>query len=431
MRRALLSGLSLAIASLLHSPGTWAQNGAQVLHCGHMLDVVKGEVVGERFIEVSGNTITKISRQAPAGDHLLVDLSQQYCLPGLMDMHVHLDSEISPQAYLDRFRLGVADFAYQAADNADKTLMAGFTSVRNLGDNGNVTIALRNAITRGLTSGPRVYTAGKALATTGGHGDPTNGFSPVLRGDPGPKDGVINSPADARKAVRQRYKEGADVIKITATGGVLSLAKNGQNAQFTHDELSAVVDTARDYGMRVAAHAHGTEGILRAVQAGVASIEHGTYMTPEIMDLMKEKGTFYVPTLAAGRFVAEKAKDENFFPPVIRPKAAAIGPVIDNTFAKAWDYGVKVAYGTDSGVSAHGDNGKEFAFMVENGMPAIEAIRSATLMAAELLGEEERLGSLEADKLADIIAVPENPLNNIRTLETVAFVMKDGQIFKQ
>lgn len=401
-----------------------------VLHCGQLLDVVSGRLLDSRYITVDDNKISAISKTAPTQPYQLVDLSQHTCLPGVMDMHVHLDGELNPRTYLDRFQLGAADIALRAAANAEKTLLSGFTTVRNLGDTANVTIALRRAIQQGLSRGPRIYSAGKTLASTGGHGDPSNGYRPGLQGDPGAKEGVINSPDEARKAVRQRYKDGADVIKITATGGVLSLAANGQNAQFTMAELEAIVSTANDYGMHVAAHAHGAEGIRRAVEAGVTSIEHGTYMTKEIMDMMKERGTFYVPTIAAGRFVAEKARDEDFFPAVIRPKAAAIGPIIDKTFAKAWRYGVKVAYGTDSGVSAHGENAKEFYYMVENGMEAIDAIRSATISAAELLGESHRLGQISPTFLADIIAVNGNPLENIRLLENVSFVMKDGQIYK-
>jgi imidazolonepropionase-like amidohydrolase len=242
---------------------------------------------------------------------------------------------------------------------------------------------------------------------------------------------VINSPADARKAVRQRYKDGADLIKITATGGVLSLAKSGQNPQFTDAELSAVVEAATDYGMHVAAHAHGTEGMKRAVLAGVRSIEHGTFMSDEVIRLMKEKGTYYVPTILAGRFVAEKAEEADYFPPVVRPKAATVGPQIQETFEKAYKSGVTIAFGTDCGVSPHGANALEFVYMVEAGMPAMEAIQSATKTAAELLREEQNLGSISAGKLADIIAVQGNPLEDISLLGNVTFVMKDGKVYRQ
>lgn len=419
----------LMCAGLVLLPVTTLQ-AATVLHCGQLLDVKAGRLLADRYIQVENKTITAVLSEAPAAADV-IDLSASTCLPGVMDMHVHLDGELNPRAYLDRFQVGAADLALRAAANAQKTLMAGFTTVRNLGDSANVTIALRNAVNAGLVPGPRVFSAGKSLATTGGHADPTNGYRPDLQGDPGAKEGVINSAEDARKAVRQRYKDGADVIKITATGGVLSLAKNGQNAQFNEEELQAVVETARDYGMTVAAHAHGTEGIRRAVLAGVTSIEHGTYMTDEIMSLMKERGTYYVPTLSAGRFVAEKAEEENFFPAVIRPKAREIGPIIDQTFTKAWKRGLKVAFGTDTGVSPHGQNAKEFSYMVEDGMAPIDAIRSATLVSAQLLGVGDQLGSIEAGMLADIIAVPGNPLEDISVMEQVNFVMKDGKAYKQ
>jgi imidazolonepropionase-like amidohydrolase len=250
-------------------------------------------------------------------------------------------------------------------------------------------------------------------------------------GDPGPKEGVVNSVEDARKAVRQRYKDGADWIKITSTGGVLSVAKSGQNPQFTDEELLAIVETARDYGMRVAAHAHGTEGMKRAVIAGVASIEHGTFMDDEVMQLMKENGTWYVPTILAGKWVAEKSKIDGFFPELVRPKAATIGPIIQDTFARAYKAGVPIVFGTDSGVSAHGDNAQEFALMVEGGMPPMEAIQSATSVAAEFLGIFDTHGSIEADKMADIVAVPGNPLDDIRAMERVSFVMRGGKVYKQ
>jgi imidazolonepropionase-like amidohydrolase len=241
----------------------------------------------------------------------------------------------------------------------------------------------------------------------------------------------VNSVADARKAVRQRYKDGADWIKITATGGVLSVAKNGQNPQFTEEELRAIVDTAADYGLRVAAHAHGKEGMKRAILAGVASIEHGTYMDEEIMALMKKHGTYYVPTILAGDWVAEMSKIDGFFPELVRPKAATIGPILKQTFAKAYSAGVPIVFGTDSGVSAHGDNAKEFALMVEAGMSPMEAIQSATSTAAKFLGIAETRGSIEVSKRADIIAVPGDPLDDIELMQQVSFVMKEGAIYKQ
>ncbi len=249
-------------------------------------------------------------------------------------------------------------------------------------------------------------------------------------GNPGPDAGVVNGITQARQAVRQHYKDGADVIKITATGGVLSVAKNGQNPQFMDDELDAIVATAKDYGMTVAVHAHGKEGMIRAIKAGVTSIEHGTYMDNEVMDLMKEYGTYYVPTILAGNFVAEKAKIDGYFPEIVRPKAAAIGPLIQKTFSLAYLAGVNIAFGTDSGVSAHGDNAQEFGLMVEAGMPPIEAILSATANTANLLNITDSLGTISVGKLADIVAVKGDPLTDITLLEHIQFVMKDGVIAK-
>jgi imidazolonepropionase-like amidohydrolase len=250
-------------------------------------------------------------------------------------------------------------------------------------------------------------------------------------GDPGPREGVINGADDARKAVRQRYKDGVDLIKITATGGVLSLATNGQNPQFTEDETRAIIETAHNYGLKVAAHAHGTEGMKLAVRLGVDSIEHGTFMTDEVIALMKQHGTYYVPTLSAGHFVLEKAKIPGFFPPVVVPKAIATGAAMTATFQRAQHAGVKIAFGTDQGVAAHGDNAKEFIYMTEAGMPPMKALQSATLEGARLLGIEKDLGTVEPGKFADLAAVRGDPLADIKLMTNVTFVMKGGTVYKQ
>jgi imidazolonepropionase-like amidohydrolase len=403
-----------------------------LIHAGRMIDVDAGRAYNDRTIRISGDTITAVESGfvTPGDGDTLIDLRQSTVLPGLMDMHVHLTGEYSASSNLNRFVLNEADYALDAAKHARRTLDAGFTVVRNLGDPFNVTIALRKAIAAGDVPGPLIFSAGKTLASTGGHGDPTNGWAAHFDGNPGPKDGVVNGVEDARKAIRQRYKDGADWIKITATGGVLSVAKNGQNPQFTMEELEAIIDTAADYGLRVAAHAHGTEGMKRAVLAGVASIEHGTYMTEEVMDLMIERGTYYVPTVMAGSWVAEKAAIDGFFPELVRPKAAAIGPIIADTFGKAYRRGVPIVFGTDTGVSAHGDNAQEFALMVAEGMPPMEAIQSATIVAADFLDIGDTHGRIEEGFQADIIAVRGDPLDDIAVLQNVSFVMKGGTVYK-
>ncbi|TVQ14664.1 MAG: amidohydrolase family protein [Balneolaceae bacterium] len=402
-----------------------------IIHAGRLIDGESERVREQVSVIVEGDQITAIESgytRAGAND-VVLDLRDKTVMPGLIDLHVHLEMESTPDHYINRFIMNPADIAFQSAVYAKTTLMAGFTTVRDLGGSG-VNIALRNAINSGKTVGPRVITVGKSLATTGGHADPTNNWRRDLMGDPGPFEGVVNGVPAARQAVRQRYKDGADHIKITATGGVLSVAKSGQNPQFMMDELEAIIETARDYEMHVAAHAHGKEGMLRAVEAGVLTIEHGTYMDEEVMQAMVENGTYYVPTISAGKWVGEKAKEEGYYPDLVTPKALEIGPLIQDTFSRAYKYGVRIAFGTDAGVFPHGMNGLEFGYMVEAGMPAMEAIISATSTAATVLGMQDRIGAIRAGMLADIIAVPGNPLNDIGVMTDVKFVMKDGKVYR-
>jgi imidazolonepropionase-like amidohydrolase len=425
MRRFLVVAIMALVSVCAYSQRT-------LIHCGRLLDGKTRALQSEMTIVIEGKIIVAIEKGftiANTGDDL-IDLANKTVLPGLIDLHVHIESETNKDQALERFTLNEADIAFRSAQYAHRTLMAGFTTVRDLGGTG-VNIALRNAINQGIAIGPRIFTAGKSLASTGGHADPTNGYRKDLMGDPGPTEGVINSPDDAREAVRQRYKDGADLIKITATGGVLSIAKDGSGPQFNEAELTAVIETARDYGMQVAAHAHGAEGMKRAVNAGVTTIEHGTKMTEEIMDLMKQKGTFFVPTITAGKFVAEQAKVPGYYHPAVVPKALEIGPMIQETFRKAFKRGVRIAFGTDAGVFPHGQNAKEFGYMVEAGMPAIDAILSATTINAGILGMSDKLGTVQRGNFADIIAVDGNPLEDIHVLEQVSFVMKDGVVYKQ
>ena len=406
-------------------------NADTLLHVGNLLDTNDGKVAKAVTIKIKGNKITEITKgyATPTQNDEVVNLKQSYVLPGFMDMHVHLAQEYVPKAERQS-KIEPEYRALFAANAASKTLMAGFTSVRNVGDGGMETISLREAINQGLVIGPRIFTSGKTIATTGGHGDPTNGMPKDNYAPPTPEEGVIDSPEEAIKAVRQRYKDGTDGIKITATGGVLSVAKSGENPQFTDAELIAIVSTANDYGLWTAAHAHGKEGMKRAVLAGINSIEHGTYMDQEIMDLMKARGTYYVPTIMAGDWVAEKAKIPNFFPALVKPKAEKIGPQITSTFAQAYKAGVKIAFGTDSGVSAHGDNWQEFILMTNAGMSNEDALKSATIETAKLLRVEDQLGQIKPGMFADIIAFQKNPIEDISIVKNVSFVMKDGVIYK-
>ena len=423
-KRYLLLGLSLLTSPLL------AQR--TLIHCGNLFTGTGNIVQPQMTVVVEGAKITALQKgyTAPTVGDRVVDMKTKTVLPGLIDMHVHLETQTRRGGTIDGFTRNPADVAFQAAQYAKTTLLAGFTTVRDLGGSG-VNVSLRNAINAGLVDGPRVLTVGKSIATTGGHADPTNGYRKDLMGDPGPEEGVINGPEDARKAVRQRYKDGSDLIKITATGGVLSNAKDGSGPQFTEAEAKAIVEAAKDYGFAVAAHAHGAEGIKRAVRAGVQTIEHGTYMDEEAMELCKKYGTYYVPTIIAGKTVADSAKHFGYYTALVTPKALAIGPKIQATFGKAYKAGVKIAFGTDAGVYIHGYNAKEFEYMVEAGMPPLEAIRSALMTNAKLLGMDTQIGSIEAGKFADIIAVDENPIQNVKTLQAVRFVMKDGKVYKQ
>ena len=422
--------LAAAVLSTLVLPAVAADTA---LHCGKLFDSRSGKLLGAHTVVVRNGKVADVltGRAEAVANATAIDLSDRTCMAGWTDLHVHLGQESSPQSYSEGFRLDDVDFAFRSVGYAEKTLLAGFTSVRDLG--GNITPHLRDAINQGLVKGPRIWAAGKSIATTGGHADPSNGLNDRLAhliGPPGPTEGVINSPDDARQAVRQRYKEGSDVIKITATGGVLSYAKSGDAPQFTVDEIKTLVDTAKDYGYKVAAHAHGEEGMYRAVAGGVTSIEHGSYMSDRVIKLMKEKGTWYVPTIYAGRFVADKAKIDGYFPDVVRPKAARIGAQIQDTAAKAYRNGVKIAFGTDQGVGPHGDNAREFVYMVEAGIPAAYALQAATIHAASVLGVDDQ-GVVEAGKRADIIAMPGDPLADIGNVMKVDFVMKDGVVVRE
>ena len=402
------------------------------LHVGKLFNSNEGKMLDNMTIIVSGNKIKDIKKgyELPENDNsVIIDLKDSTVMPGFIDLHVHIESEYNPEKYLNEFTAEESEIAFSSLKFAKRTLMAGFTTVRDLGGSG-VNISLRNAINKGEVIGPRIFTAGKAIGTTGGHADPTNGWKKSIAGDPGPQDGVINGVDDARKAVRERYKNGADVIKITATGGVMSIAKNGQNPQFTVEEIKAICETANDYDMIVAAHAHGDEGIQRAVIGGVHTIEHGTLLSEESMKLMKQYGTYYVPTITAGKEVAANAKIPGYYDELVVPKALAIGPKIQSTTERAYKAGVNIAFGSDAGVFPHGKNAKEFVYMNEAGIPIIECLQAATIVNAKILSMETEIGQIEKGFIADLVATKLNPEDDISALENIVFVMKEGVIYK-
>ncbi|HVU25671.1 MAG TPA: amidohydrolase family protein [Opitutus sp.] len=403
-----------------------------LVHCGTLIDGIADTPKKEMTVVIDGERIVAVESgytAAAAGDKV-IDLTHATVTPGWIDCHVHLDSQLDPKAFTEQFFLNPGDYALRSAYYAKKTLLAGFTTVRNVGDNANSTLALKKAIAHGWAIGPRIYTAGGAIGTTGGHADPTDGFSDEVMHQLTSVN-VVDGPDAARRAVRQHYKEGADLIKIMASAGVLSIEKSADNPQMDMDELQAVVTTAHEYGLKVAVHAHGAEGIRRAVIAGVDSIEHGTYLNDEDIALMKEHGTYLVPTLSAGRFVMEKAKVPGFMPPLVVPKALSVGAKMSTTFRHAYEAGVKIALGTDQGVAPHGDNAMEFVYMVEAGMAPMAALKAGTIEAAKLIGDEKEFGSVEAGKYADLVAVTGDPIADIKLVMKPVFVMKAGTVYKE
>jgi len=409
-----------------------------VLHIGTLYAVPGEQPVRRASVLVVDGMIERVERgylspeDLGAPDAGMIDLKDHYATPGLIDCHTHITGQSVP--VFERMRRAMQETEVHGAIDgvvyAQRTLMAGFTTVRNVGSKGSAAYALRDRIGRGMIPGPRMYISGPAVTVTGGHGDVTNAMSPVLRPDQGPEAAPSDGPSEVRTAVRARVREGSDLIKITATGGVLSMTAAGVEQQFMEDELAAIVTSANMMGRKVAAHAHGATGINAALRAGVDSIEHGTYLNDESIGLFLQSGAYLVPTIHAGKFVARKAKEEGYYPPEIREKASAVGPVIQGAFGRAHAAGVKIAFGTDVGVGAHGTNALEFVYMHEAGMSAEDCLVSATINAADLIGVGDELGTIEVGKHADLIAMVSDPMDDVRVFQDVVFVMKGGEVYK-
>lgn len=405
-----------------------------VIHAGELLVVAGKSPLKNQTLVITDGKISALKSGFIAAnefteDAKLIDLSSSFVMPGLMDMHVHLQGELGPNNDSETVNLSDADTLMKSAYFAKKTLMAGFTTVRDLGSRAEQSFALRDGIKRGWVTGPRIVAAGSSVAVTGGHGD-VDGMAPDLMELYTAKT-VCDGPYDCRRATRRAIKFGADVIKITSTGGVLSDTDTGTGQQMADDEIKEVIDTAHSLGRKVASHAHAAAGINAALRAGVDSIEHGSYANKESIKLFKKSGAYLVPTLMAGDTVVNMAKTSDFMSPAIQAKAIRVGGDMIDNFKRSYKAGVKIAYGTDSGVSKHGYNAREAQLMFEAGMTPQDILVSATINAADLIGKSKSLGTLEVGKIADIIATDASPLKNIKELLDVDFVMKSGKVVKQ
>lgn len=422
---------TLLSLSLISSFNLLAQT--QVIHAGTLLPIAGKSTLSKQTLIITDGKITEIKKGfvSPSDidkDAKLIDLSSSFVMAGLMDMHVHLQGELGPKNDSQSLRMSDSDALMQSVSNARKTLMAGFTTVRDLGASAEQIFALRDGIAKGWVDGPRIIASGSSVSVTGGHGD-VDGLSPDILAMRTSKT-ICDGPFDCRRATRHAIKYGADVIKITSTGGVLSDTNTGTGQQMSDDELKEVVNAAHALGRKVASHAHAAEGINAALRAGVDSIEHGSYANKESVKLFKKSGAYLVPTLLAGNTVVEMAKHSNFMSAAIKLKAIRVGSDMTENFKKAYKAGVKIAYGTDSGVSHHGDNGKEGVLMAQAGMKNSDVLKSATVNAADLIGMSASLGTLAPGKIADIIAFDDNPLKDIKALLDVDFVMKGGKVIK-
>ena len=428
--RVVILSAALPLAAAMAQDASTPVAAVTVIHCPKLFDSSAGKMLGPTTVVVSGDKFEKVDpgAETPAGA-TVIEITGT-CLPGLIDDHVHLDDQFGKNSYAEAAHVNFANLVLRSTLYARRTLMAGFTTVRNVGDTDYDTVALRQEIAAGTVIGPRIFTAGPAISTTGGHADRTNGLSMNLQGDPGPLQSIFNGADEARKVVRLHYKEGADLIKAMPSGGVMDLGTNGSGPQMTEDEIRAIVETAHDYGMKVAVHAHGAEAIRRSVVAGVDSVEHGTFMDDQDIQLMKEHGTFYCPTVYTGQYVAQQAA-KGAYPPTVAKKALEIGPQIMKTVTRAYKGGVKFAYGTDAGVYPHGQNWEDFIYLVKAGLPPAYTLQMATINAAELLGHDDEIGTVTPGKYADLVAVPGDPLDDITVMSKVSFVMKAGVIYKR
>lgn len=410
---------------------SFAQHPTTVIHAGTLLAVPGDAPLTRQTIVVQGDRIVAVRDGLVAASEFdgavtLIDWSDQFVLPGLMDLHVHLLGELGPDSRSRQLTETTSLAALRGAQFAHRTLAAGFTTVRDLGGKPEAIFALRDAIDQGLIPGPRILAAGSALAATGGHGDVDGVKAELL--DLWTPETICDGPYDCRRATRYAIKYGADWIKITATGGVLSDTATGTGQQMTDDELQEIMRTAHGLGVKVAAHAHGTDGINAALRAGVDSIDHGSFLDADSIRLFKRTGAFLVPTLLPSAKVPPMMETNPFFTEAIKAKARAASAASFENVRAAHAAGVKIAFGTDTGVTRHGENAEEFALMVSVGMSEAEAIHAATVAAAELIGMSDQLGTVEAGKFADIIAVSESPLSDITALENVAAVMKGGAV---